>query len=117
LSEVHKFINYQNDIMKTKLLTLLIFAAIIFATGNANAQVRHRAVNQHHRIKQGVKSGELTKAEARNLRKDQRDVRKDVKEAKSDGKVTAKEKRKIEKEQRKDSREIYRKKHNLREQK
>lgn len=102
--------------MKTKFLLTL---AIILGLGiNAtNAQIKHRSVNQHHRINQGVKSGELTKTEAHHLRKDERDVHHDVKTAKSDGKVTRTERKNIKKEERKNSREIYRKKHNLRERK
>ncbi|MEO6220278.1 MAG: hypothetical protein ABIO81_07615 [Ginsengibacter sp.] len=99
--------------MKTKFLGAI---AILFCLGvnSADAQIKHRAQNQNHRVRQGVKSGELTKREVRDLREDRKDLRQDVKLAKSDGKVTAGERKIIKKEQRKDSREIYRKKHNNR---
>ena len=84
---------------------------------STNAQIRHRAANQHQRIKQGVKSGELTKAEARNLRGNEKDIHQDIKAAKSDGKITPAERRDIKKDERQNSREIYRKKHNARERK
>jgi hypothetical protein len=73
--------------MKTKFLLILV---IVFGLGitNTNAQIRHRAQNQHQRIKQGVKSGEFTKAEAKNLRGNEKDIHHDIKDAKSDGKVT-----------------------------
>lgn len=102
--------------MKAKFLLIL---AIVLGLGitSTTAQIRHRAVNQHQRIKQGVKSGELTKAEARNLRSNQKDVHQDIKAAKSDGKVTYAEKKDIKRDERKNSRQIYRKKHNERERK
>ena len=45
--------------------------AIIFGLGicTTNAQIKHRSLNQHHRINEGVKSGELMKTEAHHLRK------------------------------------------------
>ena len=97
--------------MKAK---FLIVAALAVGLGvsTTNAQIRHRAQNQHQRIRQGVKSGELTKSEAKTLRANEKDLHQDVKLAKSDGKITPGEKKIITKEENKDSREIYRKKHN-----
>ncbi len=94
----------------------LSIAAILFgmSINSADAQVKHRAQNQKHRIKQGVKSGELTKKETKNIIADEKEIRQDVKLAKADGNVTAAEKKIILREQRKASREIYRKKHNSR---
>jgi uncharacterized protein YoaH (UPF0181 family) len=99
--------------MKTKFL-VAIALVLGLSISSADAQIKHRAQNQHHRIRQGVKSGELTKREAQDLREDHKDLHQDVKLAKSDGKVTAGERKIIKKEERKDSREIYRKKHNSR---
>jgi hypothetical protein len=100
--------------MKAK---FLLIAALVLgvSVSSADAQIRHRTLNQHQRIRQGVKSGELTRLEAKNLREDQKDLRQDVKLAKSDGKITRDERKIIRKEENKDSREIYRKKHNKRE--
>ncbi len=99
--------------MKKKFLLILFIASGLSIT-SANAQVRRKAVNQQERIHQGVKSGELTHHEAAKLRQNQRDTRHDIKAAKSDGKITATERKDIRKDERKNSREIYRKKHNLR---
>lgn len=95
---------------------ILVAAAILFtlSISNVDAQTRKHAKHQHTRIKQGVKSGELTKAETRNLAHDQREIRRDVKEARADGNLTKKERNEIRREQRQASREIYRKKHNKR---
>jgi uncharacterized protein HemX len=109
-----EILNHLNQVMKTKFLIIAAFA-LALGVSSAGAQIRHRAQNQHQRIRQGVKSGELTKQEAKNLREDHRDLHQDVKLAKSDGKITPGERNIIRKEENKDSREIYRKKHNRRE--
>ncbi len=96
--------------MKGKLLIAAIMFA--FSISSANAQTRHRSANQKHRITQGVKSGELTRSETKNLIEDKKDIHHEVALAKSDGKVTRGERRIITKDQNKESREIYRKKHN-----
>jgi hypothetical protein len=99
--------------MKTKFLIVAALAIGLGVSG-ADAQIRHRVQTQHQRIRQGVKSGELTKPEAKNLRENQKDLHQDVKLAKSDGKITRGERKIIRKDENKDSREIYRKKHNAR---
>lgn len=99
--------------MKRKLLTAFILFSLIAAGANAQT-IRQKGKNQRARIKEGVKSGELTKAEAVNLAKDQKEIRQDVKEARADGVVTKEERKDIKQEQRQASRKIYRKKHNLR---
>jgi methylthioribose-1-phosphate isomerase len=100
--------------MKAK---LFLATAIMFSLGigSVSAQVRQKARTQHQRIKQGVRSGELTKPEAINLAKDQREIRQEVKDAKSnDGVITPTERKEIKQDQRQASRKIYRKKHNNR---
>lgn len=98
--------------MKSK----IIFSAILMALviNNADAQTVRRARNQHQRIQQGVRSGELTRAEAVNLRTDQKEIRQEVKEAKADGVVTPDERKEVRQDQRQESRKIFRKKHNNR---
>lgn len=76
--------------------------------------VDKREQDQKNRIKQGVKSGELTRKEARRLGAEQRKIKKDEAKAKSDGTVTPAERNKIKREQNKASRDITRKKHNAR---
>lgn len=80
----------------------------------ATPRITKRQIRQQHRIKQGVKSGELTKPEARHLEARERKIQADKKAAKADGVVTAKERAKIKREQNRASRAIYRKKHNAR---
>ena len=98
--------------MKTKIL----FSAIIMALAISNADAQAvRQVSQHKRIKQGVKSGEITRAEAVNLRNGQKEIREDKREARADGVVTPVEKKEIRQDQRQENRKIFRKKHNRRE--
>ena len=100
--------------MKAKLFTLVI---LVFGITAANAQTatHHITKQQHHqqeRIKQGVKSDELTKHEATKLEKQQRHIKNEKHAAKSDGKVTKAERKNIRHDQRAASRSIYNKKHN-----
>ena len=105
--------------MKTRIF-VLASAAILFAFSYpALAQTKtpratKRQINQQERIHQGVKSGELTKGETIRLEKQQKKIQKDKVKAKSDGIVTKKERAKLQAEENRASRNIHRKKHNLR---
>ena len=79
--------------------------------------VRAREINQKVRIKQGVRSGELTRGETRRLTTQQVKVRRDAVKAKSDGKVTPRERAKLKRDLNRSSRTISRLKHNNRKQK
>lgn len=76
--------------------------------------IARRQVRQHTRIHQGVKSGELTRPEAKNLRHDQRHIQRMKQRAKADGTVTPAERARITAAQNHESKKIYRKKHNAR---
>ena len=95
----------------------VVAAAIIMALSisNTNAQLAPSAPTSNQRIKQGIKRGELTKAEAATLRNDRKDLKEDVKEARKDKDVTRNERRKIRHDKKHLNREIFRKKHNNRE--
>jgi uncharacterized membrane protein YebE (DUF533 family) len=99
--------------MKTKVLTTAIVLFALFTSASAQT-IKQKSKNERHRIAQGVKSGELTKSEAKNLAQDQREIHQDVKAAKADGVVTKEERKDIKQDQRQTSRKIYRKKHNAR---
>lgn len=92
-------------------LTLLISISVMFAqtvTPNLDkTQKRQRA-----RTHQGVKSGELTKREARSLTKQQIHIRKDERRAKADGVETPKERKHIKNDQKRANKNIAAKKHN-----
>ncbi|MBS1511196.1 MAG: hypothetical protein JST86_10160 [Bacteroidetes bacterium] len=99
--------------MKTKLFAAAILFAAFCSTAHAQT-IRQKGKNQRHRIAQGVKSGELTRTETKNLVKDQKEIRNEVKDARADGVVTKDERKDIKQDQRQESRKIYRKKHNAR---
>lgn len=103
--------------MKRIIIGTLLF--IIGATGTQKAEaqtertpgIRHEQKKEHHRIKQGVASGELTRKEAAHLQMEQAKIRSDKREAKADGVVTPAERANIKAEQKRASRRIYVQKH------
>lgn len=99
--------------MKAKFV-LAAAILLVLNSSSAQAQIVRKAHSQHARIKQGVRSGELTRAEAVNLRNGQKEIRQEVKAAKADGVVTTAERKEIKQDQRQESRKIARKKHNRR---
>ncbi len=75
--------------------------------------VMHRhELNQRARIRQGVRTGELTRAEAARLRYEQRMIRRQIQTAKAYGALNRVERARIRHEQREASEQIYRLKHN-----
>ena len=73
--------------------------------------VNDRQHNQHDRIAQGVRSGELTKDEAKGLRAEQRSIRQDERSYKSDGMLTKAESKDLHQDLNASSRSIYNEKH------
>jgi Tfp pilus assembly protein PilV len=96
----------------------LLVAGVLGVAGLSQAQagtrdprVNNRQQNQHQRIKQGVRSGELTRRETGKLAREQRDVRQLERAYKSDGKLTRAERVDLHQEQNQASRHIYNQKH------
>jgi len=94
-----------------------VLAAALAITSIANAQthtpvINHRQVRQEHRINKGVRSGELTRNEARSLRRGERNIQMEKRMAKADGRVTRAERRHLRHKENRMSRAIYRDKHN-----
>ena len=83
---------------------------------NPKSEVGKRAENQQDRIAQGVKSGQLTAAEASHLEGREAAINKEVHNdrAANGGKLTSAERRQVNRQQDRTSRAIYRKKHNAR---
>lgn len=92
-------------------LTMVVFCATGFSQ-TTKKQVNKRQVVQSKKINQGVKSGELTKKEAVQLKAQQRNINQTKKAAKADGVVTPKEKAIIKHKQNKAAKNIAKKKHN-----
>lgn len=99
--------------MKMKVFTLILSLAVLLSAQQA-ASIRNQQVNQKNRIRQGVKSGELTRHETKVLIKEQRKIQKTKVRAAGDGIITKREKAKISSMQKAASKDIYRKKHNNR---
>jgi len=112
--------------MKRTILSLVCGAAICVsvlpATGLAAEKsaaparpktpaINERQHNQQERIRQGIKSGELTRREAERLKAEEARIRANEKRAKADGKVTAAERARLEKELNKASQDIHDQKH------
>ena len=104
--------------MKKILLTLIITGLFGIFTADADAQrtprVDQRQSNQKYRTRQGVRSGELTRREAKSIRRSTKRVNRYEKRAKSDGTVTRRERVRLNRMENRNSRKIYRKKHNRR---
>ncbi len=99
--------------MKTKFLAALAFLFFIQFT-NVNAQSAKTPHHERQRIRQGVRSGKLTRAETKNLVNQQKDIHHDRNEAGADGVITQKERKDIKTDERHANRSIYKKKHNNR---
>jgi len=80
---------------------------------------RERQENEQKRIKQGVKSGELTRGEAARLERQHRAMNREARDMREDngGKLTKADREKLNRQQNRESRKIYRAKHNDRERK
>lgn len=111
--------------MKKIIATVFALGIVLGTAGLAAAQettpsgtgtpgINKRQKRQYQRIRQGVRSEELTRRETVRLRNEQRDIRQEEREAKADGDVTRQERRSIHREQNQASRHIYRAKHNRR---
>lgn len=91
---------------------LLSVSGVFAATATAGTpRLDQRQANQAQRIRQGVRSGELTRPETRRLVHGQRELRRDERAAKADGVVTARERAELQHEANQQSRRIYRQKH------
>jgi len=104
--------------MKIKIFGGLLIAALAVAS-IANAQERTPVItarqhNQDRRINKGVRKGQLTRNETRNLRNDERRISAEKRMAKADGHVTHNERRALRHDENRTSRAIHRDRHNSR---
>lgn len=94
---------------------LILFAAVMIAppvlADSHDPGINRHQVRQHARIAEGVKSGELTKDEAKDLHADEKQIRQEEHAAKADGNMTKAERAKILQDQRAASKKIYQEKH------
>lgn len=90
------------------LLSLMAWTGNALAAGPANK----RTERQLRRIEQGIETGELTRDELKQLKKEQKHIAKVKERARWDHHITRHEARRITKMQDRASRRIYRYKHN-----
>jgi len=107
--------------MKNKLIAIAItglLTATAFgdtpSTTKKPLTIQQRKHDQQARIRQGVKSGELTKSEAKHLEKREHALKKEEREMRKEngGKLTAADRAKLNRQQNHMSKEIYKDKHN-----
>lgn len=96
--------------MSQKILTTFVIFSFISLSAEARRDGR-RENRQEARIAQGVKSGELTRAEAHRLHRGQKRVDNAQESAKADGVVTNEEAARLEKMQDVQSKRIFEQKH------
>jgi len=87
-----------------------VAALCLFTALTTSAQVAPRA-NDQARIRQGVRSGQLTRAEAARAQAQQADARQARQAARADGVVTSAERQTVRHEERQADRVLYRQKH------
>ena len=95
-------------------LRLLVTSVLVLVLGINIAEAQPGRRMHRHRIGEGIRSGELTRAETRSLALQQRSTRRNIRRAHADGVITRRERKEIRRDKRHNSRAIYRKKHNRR---
>ena len=87
-----------------KFLLLSVIALLLGGTATeASAQRRN---NDRQRIRSGIRSGQITREEARQIRERQRQIRAERRAARSDGVITREERREIRRDRREQDRYI-----------
>jgi hypothetical protein len=97
--------------MKSKIALMILAISALSLSAEARRDQRREA-RQESRIAQGVESGELTKPEAKRLRRGQKRIDRAQASATADGVVTDNEKAHLEHMQDRQSEQIYKDKHN-----
>lgn len=107
-----------NNVTNGRFSLALIVAGVMAVASWSQADARGRDPgvnarqhNQQQRVRQGVRSGELTRREAGSLTREQRDIRQLERAYKSDGELTRSERVDLHREQNQASRHIYQQKH------
>ncbi|MEK6525530.1 MAG: hypothetical protein AABZ22_01520 [Nitrospirota bacterium] len=89
----------------------MTFAVPVFAGPKDTPGVDRREHRQKQRIKEGVRSGELTREEAKGLRREQREIRAKERAMRSDGVVTREERKELRQDLNEASKHIAEEKH------
>src|SRR5689334_10952226 len=95
----------------TRTLAALSVLAIVSTAFAADPGVNSRQRVQRKRINQGVRSGELTRNEAKSVRQEEKALREEERAYKSDGKLTAAERKDLHQDLNQTSKNIHQQKH------
>ena len=100
--------------MKTKIITTLCILFVGISMGNARhtPRINKRQAIQKVRTIEGIRNGELTRAETRQLVMQQKKVDRLKRRARYDGRITRRERKQLHRAQLRSSRMIAFKKHN-----
>ena len=101
--------------MKAKTITVIFVTTILALMWCSAAWADRSNIRDHRqtqRIRQGVRSGEITRPEVRRLKKEQRRIDSAYHRISADGHVNWRERQRLDKMQDRASRHIYRAKHN-----
>jgi len=96
---------------KVILFVALMMGISFYAAAQVTPKATKTQVKQTSRIVHGVANGELTRREAKNLKRQQKHIQKEKRIAKADGIVTKRERAHIRHDQKVANRSIYRQKH------
>ena len=96
---------------KTTFIAVLVALPVIATAGTRDPGVNQRQHNQQERIAQGVRSGQLTKSEAKVLRAEHRAIRREERAYKADGTLTRDERKDLHQDLNVAGRSIYNEKH------
>lgn len=95
-----------------KTFVIAISALLLSDISNAQQREDMNLKGERARIRQGVKSGEITRGEAAKIREKENELRNAKRAAKADGVINKQERKEIAKEDRQLDRTIHRTKHN-----
>ncbi len=101
---------------QTAVIGLSLIAGFVLTESALAGRIADGQVRQQERIQQGVASGKLTANETQRLEKTQQNIQESKRQAWRDGELTRRERVRLEKQQVHANRQIYRLKHNEREQ-
>jgi hypothetical protein len=95
---------------------ILLLTCVLFFTNESKSQQKEdiNLKGERARVRQGVRSGEITRREAVKINKEKQDVKAAKRAAKADGVVTPEERKEVAKQDRQLDRTIHRTKHNNR---
>ncbi|HKP72972.1 MAG TPA: hypothetical protein VJT82_08545 [Pyrinomonadaceae bacterium] len=89
-----------------KFLLLGVIALLLGGSTEASAQWRRGRTNDRQRVRRGIRSGQITRDEARQIRERQQQIRAERRAARSDGVITRDERREIRRDRREQDRYI-----------